>query len=269
MPGGFSNTTFKTTRFSSVKAAFSEADAMLGKRTQRKLGNNTYIRREGLRIVVRLHATDIVTIGKDRIVLTSGGYRTHTTKDRLNAVLPVGYGVSAEKGLWHLRTPKGAYIFADGCTLKTDGRAANVGDAKVELSLVKKVHAYAKLYAKAALAGKLPAPGAGDCWDCALHVTAGGIGEGKPLGDAHPGRAAGHIRSHVDQGYVVPSLLVNAAKEAGNGYLLNVVFPILWDPSLADKDRMARFARASGGANRDIARVVRKYCSTRLGLSCR
>jgi hypothetical protein len=261
MPGGFSNTTFSTTRFSSVKAAFSEADALLGKRTQRKLGNNTYIRREGTRICIRLHATDIVTIGKDRIVLNSGGYRTHTTKDRLNAVLPHGYSVSAEKGLWHLHTPRTrktgkTEIFADGCTLHAGGKVANVGDAKAELSLVKKAHAYAKLYAAAALAGKLPAPSAGDCLYCQLRVADGA--------DAGPD----HIRGHIDEGYVVPSLLVNAAKEAGNGFLLNYALHTLWDPSLSDDKRKTRLDRDVRVAH-DIASVVRRYCQRRLGLSSR
>jgi hypothetical protein len=260
MPGGFSNTTFQTSRFSSVKAALPEALALLGKRPQRKLGNNTYIRREGEHVVIRLHATDIVKIGKDRIVLDSGGYRTHTTKDRLNAVLPAGYGLSADKGLWHLRTPKGAYIFADGCTLKVDGRAANVGDEKADTALVKAVRKYAKLYADTAVAGKLPAPSAGDCFHCQML-------DGMKRGAPHPS-GADHVRSHIGEGYVVPSLLVNAAKEAGNGYLLNVVFPILWDPSLTDEDRKARLTRTHR-VDHDIARVVRKYCATRLGLSCR
>jgi hypothetical protein len=264
MPGGFSNTTFSTTRFSSVKSAFREADALLGKRTQRKLGNNTYIRREGLLIVVRLHATDIIKIGKDRIVLDSGGYRTKTTKERINAVLPHGYGLSADKGLWHLRTPKGAYTFADGCELKPNGRAANVGDEKADTKLVKAIHKYAKLYAAAALAGKLPAPGAGDCLLCQMHV-ADGANAGKALGDVS---GDDHIRSHIAEGYVVPSLLVNAAREAGNGYLLNVLLPFLWDRSIGGEDRKARLANQYRPTV-DIARVVRKYCGRRLGLACR
>ena len=55
-----------------------------------RLGNNTYLESyvDGCkvdRICVRLHNTNIVTFCEDgRIVLNTDGYRTATTKDRIN-----------------------------------------------------------------------------------------------------------------------------------------------------------------------------------------
>jgi hypothetical protein len=56
----------------------------------------------------------------------------------------------------------------------------------------------------------LPKPGPGDCWFCLMKTQ-----DGKTLGDATKDRE--HLLSHVDQGYVVPSLVANALKEAGAG----------------------------------------------------
>lgn len=53
---------------------------------RRKIANNTYLERlVDNSIAVRLHATDVVVIFPDDVVvLNSGGWRTKTTKDRLN-----------------------------------------------------------------------------------------------------------------------------------------------------------------------------------------
>lgn len=83
----------------------------------RKVDHNTieYIRSNGDR-VIRLHLTDIVTIRRNgTIVLDSGGYRTKTTKERMNQYLPAGQRVWAEKGIWYINMSNGAKKpFVDG-----------------------------------------------------------------------------------------------------------------------------------------------------------
>jgi hypothetical protein len=59
---------------------------------RRKIGNNTYatIQPDGS-VTIRLHSTDVVTIYPDDAVkVNSGGWRTSTTKDRINKYSPVG-----------------------------------------------------------------------------------------------------------------------------------------------------------------------------------
>lgn len=53
----------------------------------RKLCNNTYLcRRDEDAVAVRLHSTDVVTFFSDgRIEISTGGWNTITTKDRINA----------------------------------------------------------------------------------------------------------------------------------------------------------------------------------------
>jgi hypothetical protein len=66
-----------------------EAEAVLRGRESVRLGNNTYLEAVGARAIgfvgVRLHNTYIVRFWYDgKITLHTGGYRTVTTKDRIN-----------------------------------------------------------------------------------------------------------------------------------------------------------------------------------------
>ena len=61
----------------------------LSQTRKRKLGNNTYlVVRDDGGFGVRLHNTEVVVHYEDRIVLDSGGYKTVTTKERMNKYTP-------------------------------------------------------------------------------------------------------------------------------------------------------------------------------------
>src|ERR1700722_12560336 len=50
---------------------------------------------------IRLHRTDVVTRRSDGlIILTSGGWQTTTTKDRLNTYGPDGVAIFQKRGEW-------------------------------------------------------------------------------------------------------------------------------------------------------------------------
>lgn len=77
---------------------------------QSRLGKTaTYVRTENGTTFVRYHATDVVAFNGKRIVLNSGGWRTQTTKTRMNqasAQFELGYHVRQENGEWYvLRYP--------------------------------------------------------------------------------------------------------------------------------------------------------------------
>jgi hypothetical protein len=70
---------------------FVQAQQVLGTKSSVRLGNNTFLERIEesdsfkLKIVVRLHNTNIVEFHSDgRVTLHTGGWRTVTTKDRIN-----------------------------------------------------------------------------------------------------------------------------------------------------------------------------------------
>lgn len=110
----------------------------LGYRRIRKIGNNTYLEQvhrddpsllQG--IAVRLHDTQILVFWEDgTIKLDSGGWKTPTTKHRLNGCLPYPFGVTQEKGHWYIdqyyyatngegRCRIRAGEFSDGMTIDT------------------------------------------------------------------------------------------------------------------------------------------------------
>lgn len=73
--------------------------------------------------VIRYHRTDIIVKKDGRTVLHSGGWRTLTTKERLNEYLPREYGVFSYKGEWWVQYedqdwPMPGYVkFYDGMVL--------------------------------------------------------------------------------------------------------------------------------------------------------
>ena len=86
----------------------------------RKLSHNTYVEEDSDgSIGVRFHATRILTFHPEgTFTVNTGGYRTVTTKQRLNALLPCGYRIHSERYAWKITTPEGVFDFEDGDTWK-------------------------------------------------------------------------------------------------------------------------------------------------------
>lgn len=86
---------------------YRDADSKLQGRCQqsRKLANNTYLQRRNLyengkdAIAVRLHDTDVLTLHPNgKITVSTGGWDTPTTRDRINSYLPKPWAVYGERG---------------------------------------------------------------------------------------------------------------------------------------------------------------------------
>jgi hypothetical protein len=296
-----------------VKSYSEAAEYLAGGRskTDRPLANNTRLVKRGENsIAVILHGTDVVTFHHDgRITLTTGGWNTVTTKDRINTYSPARVGsVKGELFIYHdgdpvspakiqkCRVCKGTgktprYCYGPACDYKTgkrvgtcdhgetgyhaagrqdcyrcggegkrdygsnriptpwDGGPIDVdatgkvltpppddgGERKRERDRIRKeINVFAKL------AGEThdPAvkPGPGDCFFCQMETE-----QGEALGDATGDTS--HLLSHMEEGYVVPSLVFRALKE--RGYV---------DPGLI---YMLGHADA-------ITRAVRRYMGARL-----
>lgn len=66
--------------------------------------NNTTIRMEGDDIIVTLHSTDVVRVNVAHVILNSGGWKTATTRTRINQAarqLGFGYSVTQIRGVWY------------------------------------------------------------------------------------------------------------------------------------------------------------------------
>jgi hypothetical protein len=94
-----------------------DAERILAGHDERKIGNNTYLIRRADGIAVRLHSTDVVTFHSDNtITLNSGGYRTYTTKDRMNACLRQ-YRVFQHNWNWYISAGGAQTEYFDGIRL--------------------------------------------------------------------------------------------------------------------------------------------------------
>jgi hypothetical protein len=101
--------------------SFQEASDILGNRSEKKLSGNTYLFRQGKdEFVIRFHGTNIVSIFRDGTYsLNTNGYRTFTTKSRLNEFSPAS--VSQNDFAWYLHTADGVIPFEDGVRVDRNG----------------------------------------------------------------------------------------------------------------------------------------------------
>jgi hypothetical protein len=263
---------------------FTQANERLGNRSSHKIGNHTYLRRrEGGDITVKLHDTDVVTFHPDNSVsLNSSGWRTVTTKDRINCYSP--WRVYSEKGVWYCsRPPWSTVAFADGIRLYPDGRVEGAGeDPKAELKLRSRVRKYAHAFITALQAGDVPAPSTGDCWYCLMRETDSETGiitgtlhedgkltnqakvtpgtQGKTMGEITGFK--GHILAHIEENYFVPSLLVRALEVMPCSEYMRWAIGDCWYPTGGKQ-----FGRKGDFVWLQIEKSLKRYIFQRLGLT--
>lgn len=107
---------------------YATADHQWKNTSRRKLENNTYLERnDDGSYGVRLHATQVVTFYPNGDVsLDSGGWKTVTTKTRMNSYA-LGCQVYQDRGVWWVRFGGKLYPYADGMILRADGTVTGSG----------------------------------------------------------------------------------------------------------------------------------------------
>lgn len=228
---------------------FDEAKRMLAKRETKKLARNTYLREDNGRMVIKFWDTDIIAIDSDGTCkLDSGGYRTYTTKDRLNRFSPAP--VWQERGLWYImeglwpdvtRTP-----FADGIRVNAQGKVlAGAGSEDLPKAMRKVdrlVSKYIAEYAAHVVKNGVDEDIKGDCWGCLMQDTNDKACK-EPMGYSH-------YLSHLEEKYYVPCLLMKAVRDMGYG---NPGF--VWGMIKADVEQ--------GGGSYHIKHALRKFFRVR------
>lgn len=223
-------------------------ESILKGRKSRKVANNTYMEvlSDGS-IGVRLHSTHVVVAHKDgSVTLTSGGWHTVTTRDRINRYAPVR--MWSEKGVEYV-TPEGSnqtHRFFDGMVLDSDGNVLNplpLTEVEARDDEIKHLHTAIKKYAREC--GDRPVyPDNGDCWYCGLLYDAEKTTENYD-----------HYLMHMEESYVNGSLIVNAMRERGwNDDQIALAF----SQTVNGRSNMGKFWAD------DIAKEVRRYLSKRL-----
>lgn len=169
------------------------------------VANNTarYVRASG-DTAWRLHSTDVVVQHVDGSwTLDSGGWKSPTTKHRINLYAPVSIG--SDRGMWSVRSKGASAIFQDGMQIGANGELPEGGPdiAKQILATKKRI---AKFIRK--VDDGIPMPDSGDCWLCCMRSA-----EGKTMGEM--GNDLEHLNGHIDEGYLHGSLIVNALRHKG------------------------------------------------------
>lgn len=199
------------------KLSYQKANDLLQGRNKdsRKLANNTYLKREDGKIVVKLHKTNIITIEKDLHILNSGGWLTPTTKDRMNQFSYANIYQYKRKWIIHKIVPGGWIsnndysMFYDGIKINSEGNV--VSKLKFEDKKTDKLDNLINTYCKELKEmEKLPEPSTGDCWYCLMRVMR--AKEGNTLGEL---TRSDHLLNHLKEKYIMGSLIYNALKERG------------------------------------------------------
>ena len=172
------------------------------------IGNNTvYIEYLDGRKAIRFHMTDIITENNGVITLNSGGWKSATTKDRLNypgLLIAKNWPYIWQKNhQWFI----GDGIFYDGIQFKDGVQISPIktDDELKRKKMLEKIGKYCALITKE----NLPRPNNGDCWYCLMTD----VKTGKILGDSSGNND--HLLSHIKERYIFGSILVNAMREAG------------------------------------------------------
>jgi hypothetical protein len=99
-----------------IPTSHAEAVALLNGRESRNISHNGRIFRDGADVVLRLHATNIVTYRADgSLVLNTGGWHTRTTQAWINCALRgTGFAVWTVKGALAVHRNGAPSVYLDG-----------------------------------------------------------------------------------------------------------------------------------------------------------
>ena len=154
--------------------------------------------------IIIFHNTIIISEKDGIYTLNSGGWRTSTTKDRINKYSPAR--INQHNSLWYLQ---GGYLFYDGVQVNSLGEIVSkkVVPDRIEKKnerMKERIRKYCLLITEK----NLPIPSSGDCWLCSLRTE-----EGTPMGELNHNH--GHLLDHLKEKYLHGSILVNAMREYG------------------------------------------------------
>ena len=263
----------------------------------RPIANNTrVIRRSEKMIVIRLHNTDIITFYENGAIgLNSGGWKTVTTKDRMNRFTPRNIAISTDRGIWYviIRTPESEdlspwddfyprYPFEDGMHVLSDGtvydhnlKSIEICDKKKEKQLTKKVNKinrFSRELVKRFFDGR-SIPGPGDCFYCQYHagsehtahvkMQTGKLVDGKL--ELTDGVDHNCIQSHLDENYYVGSLVIAALNWNENIGVYGLAPIDKHNIAVALNPDTEHKSFAEDYTHRRVTLIVKRYIKSQLG----
>jgi len=175
----------------------------------------------GDHISIRYHDTDVIKFYPDHMVIDCNGWRTRTTKERINEVLKP-WNVFQNRGVWFIMNynspDRTHYLYRDGLTFDYNGNClselkTNESEIAKMKALQRQILAYGRKVYDTVMAEEIDPPSGGDCWYCCM-VGDDGKTLGESLKDTH------HLISHMEESYIVPSLIWNALRTYDNAPLI-------------------------------------------------
>jgi hypothetical protein len=224
------------------------------------IGHALYKYTKGDTITYRLWNTDILTVTPTGVVMTSGGWRTRTTLEKLNKCLNLhGYqvlNVGQVKGQWYIgykygKKPADCIFFFDGITFDREGKCLNEKKSERKKGqddrLIEQINKYCEVLKKRLEKGRI-IPELGDCFMC-MADSQTMLPKGKTFGGVD------HLLMHIKEKHIHGSLIVAAIKWAGYG------------PGWFD---ICYRTNKDGGVEKSavttIVRAVRRYLKAQLGV---
>lgn len=260
--------------------SYEQAEKILGARASKLIGLNTKIQRNGDAIGITLHSTEVARFTVDGgLIVSTGGWNTVTTRERINRYLPQGLRVWTERGVLYIGsdeklTRRGLGIakklFVDGGRVingELVGFAEVNGQAKTVDKLRRRVAKFAEAYIAALKAGKVDAPGLGDCFYCAMRVESPDKDKGKTLGEASK---SDHLDMHMRERYFVPSLITRAVEVFPVSMVANQCLAAQWAPNTSDEiKREAQTGYFYGIGWGQLEKALRRYVLRQFGIDGR
>jgi len=184
-------------------------------------------------VCYQLHDTVVVQIFSDgKFKLDSGGWRTVTTKARMNEFMPSAFNLHQERGVWYLMRgywndpDRERVSYYDGMVVDPSQplveEGAGAEEAQRVKGLIKKIGAYCRALRKHIEKNGVPMPNNGDCWFCMMQDVETGKSLGESSGDKD------HLISHLDEKYIHGSLiwraLISRRPEQGAATIMQMGF---------------------------------------------
>jgi hypothetical protein len=215
------------------------AHKYLGDKVDRPVANNTRIHRLGNGdIAIKLHATDVVTYCfNGPVILNSGGWKTVTTKDRINRFSPSCISLFQTGGQWYVSMNGVKHAYCDNMKIDKDGRI--LFGSTADYQKTRRINRLLDKYIEKMLKlPELPFPEDGDCFICRF-----------------AGSDSGCLEAHLEEKYVHGSLIWNAIKARSYG-----------SPELVMQMRANGWKNGERRVKTDVARDVRRFFRAKLGL---
>lgn len=102
-----------------IPTSYKDARTLLGDADQRTVDRNTILLpMPNGSIGLKFHRTVVLEYHADgTTIMDAAGFRTSTTKERMNQALPAGFSIFQRKNVWNLRTPFGDLSYYDGMSI--------------------------------------------------------------------------------------------------------------------------------------------------------